>query len=80
MEKIKEFSKKQSQKNGPVGKKTSPKKTERAMGVGRRTREEIVKWSQMTALRFQRGKRHQTPPASLQGTKQWHSDDQRKHK
>ena len=28
-------------------------KTERATGLGRRTREEIVKWNQMTALRFQ---------------------------
>ena len=25
------------------------------MGVGRRTRKEIVKWNQMTALRFQMG-------------------------
>ena len=28
-------------------------KTERVRGLGRRTREEIVKWNQMTALRFQ---------------------------
>ena len=27
--------------------------TERVIGLGRRTREEIVKWNQMTALRFQ---------------------------
>ena len=27
-------------------------KTERAMGIGRRTREKTVKWNQMTALRF----------------------------
>ena len=27
-------------------------KTERAMGVGGRTREAIVKWNQMAALRF----------------------------
>ena len=29
------------------------KKTERATRAGRRTREEIAKWNQMTALRFQ---------------------------
>ena len=28
-------------------------KTERVTGLGRRTKEEIVKWNQMTALRFQ---------------------------
>ena len=36
-------------------------------GLGRRTREEIAKWDQMTALRFQTGGRHQTSPASLRG-------------
>ena len=40
---------------------------ERVMGLGRRTREEIVKWNQMTALRFQTGWRwgggHQASPA-----------------
>ena len=30
-------------------------KAERAMGVGRGTREGTVKWNQMTALRFQTG-------------------------
>ena len=30
-------------------------KTEIAIGVDRRTREELVKWNQMTALRFQIG-------------------------
>ena len=35
------------------------------MGVGRRPREEIVKWNQMAALRFQTGARHLTSPASL---------------
>ena len=29
--------------------------TERVLGLGRRTREEIVKWNQMTTLRFQTG-------------------------
>ena len=33
---------------------------ERVTGLGRRTREEIAKWNQMTALRFQTGGRHQT--------------------
>ena len=43
-------------------------KTERVIGLGRRTREEIVKWNQMTALRFQTGEgggediRHPRPP------------------
>ena len=39
--------------NGPVGRK---KTKQRAIGVGRRTREEIAKWNQMTALRFQTGR------------------------
>ena len=34
-------------------KKEKKHKTERVQGVGKRTREEIVKWNQMTALRFQ---------------------------
>ena len=33
------------------------KKTERVIGLGRRTKEEIVKWNQMTALRFYTGGR-----------------------
>ena len=37
-------------------------KTERVTGLGRRTRDEIAKWNQMTALRFQTGGRHQTSP------------------
>ena len=41
-----EFSGEKSQANGPAGRK----KTERLTGLGRRTREEIVKWNQMTAL------------------------------
>ena len=32
-------------------------------GLGRRTREEVVKWNQMTALRFRTGGRHQASPA-----------------
>ncbi|WP_419593529.1 hypothetical protein, partial [Thiolapillus sp.] len=41
--------------------------TQKVTGLGRKTRKEIVKWYQMTALRFQTGRRHQTPPASLWG-------------
>ena len=39
-------------------------KTERVTGLGRRAREEIAKWNQMTALRFQTGGdiRHPRPP------------------
>ena len=40
-------------------------KTERPKGVVRRTREEIVKWSQTTALSSKTGGRLQTSPASL---------------
>ena len=53
-----------------MGKKTRQAendKTDRVTGLGRRTREEIAKWNQMTALRFQTGGRHQTSPASLRG-------------
>ena len=43
------------------------KKTKTVTELGRRTRKEIVKWNQMTALSFQTGGRHQTSPASLRG-------------
>ena len=46
---------------------TEKDKTETVIGLGRRTREEIAKWNQMTALRVQSGGRHQTSPASLRG-------------
>ena len=46
---------------------TEKDKTERVTGLGRKTREEIAKWNQMTALRFQTGGR-QTSPASLRGS------------
>ena len=49
------------------GQQAENNKTERVTGLGRRTREEIAKWNQMTALRFQTGGRHQTSPASLRG-------------
>ena len=35
-------------------------KTEIVIGLFRRTREEMVKWNKMTALRFQTGGRRQT--------------------
>ena len=41
----------------------------RIRGLGRKIREEIGKRNQMTALRFQTGKRLQTSPASHQGGK-----------
>ena len=42
--------------------------TERARRVGRKTREEKVKWNQMTVLRFQMGGdiRHPRPPFGRQ--------------
>ena len=42
-------------------------KIERVTGLGRRTREDVATWNQMTALRYQTGGRHQTSPASLRG-------------
>ena len=56
---LEEFSGELVQENGPAGRKK--KKTEKVTGLGRRTREEIVKWNQMTALRFQTGGRHHQP-------------------
>ena len=53
------------QENGPAGRRKD--KTERITGLPRKTREEIVKWNQMTALRFQTGARHQTSSVSLRG-------------
>ena len=49
------------QKKGPAGKKKKDK-LERVTGLGRRTREAIAKWNQMTALRFQTGGRHLRHP------------------
>ena len=40
------------------GQQAENDKTEWVTGLGRRTREEIAKWNQMTALRFQTGGRH----------------------
>ena len=45
------------------GQQAENDKTEKVTGLGGRTREEIAKWNQMTALRFQTGGRHQTSPA-----------------
>ena len=64
MKNIEEFSGKSSEERNSRQKKD---KIERVTGLGRRTREEIAKWNQMTALRFQTGGRHQTSPASLRG-------------
>ena len=50
------------------GKQAEKERTERVTGLGRRTRKEIAKWNQTTALRFQTGGRHQTSPASLRGS------------
>ena len=46
------------------GQQAEKDKTERVTGLGRRTREEIANWNQMTALRFQTGGdiRHPRPP------------------
>ena len=57
---IEEFSGKCSRERTSGQKKD---KMERVIGLGRRTREEIIKWNQMTALRFQTGGRQQTSPA-----------------
>ena len=51
-----------------MGQYAEKDKTERTVRVGRRTREETVKWNQMTALRFQTGGRHQTTLTSFWGT------------
>ena len=45
-----------------MGQQAEKDKIERVTGLGRRTREAIAKWNQMTALRFQTGGRHQTSP------------------
>ena len=52
------------------GQQAENDKTERVTGLGRKTREEIAKWNQITALRCQTGRRHQTSPASLWGLKE----------
>ena len=66
MKNIEEFSGKSSEE-WTIRQKKKEDKTERITGLGRRTREEMVKWNQMTALRFQTGGRHQTSLASLWG-------------
>ena len=53
-------------------------KAERVTGLGRRTREQIAKWNQMTALRFETRGRHQSSPASLQGYRLKHGRYQMK--
>jgi len=53
------------QKGGNKKQRKTKGKTERATGLGWKTRQEIGKWNEMTALGFQTG--HQTPTASLSG-------------
>ena len=40
-----------------MGQQAEKDKTERATGPGRKTRQEIIKWNQMMALRLQAGGR-----------------------
>ena len=47
------------QEAGPKAKK---EKTEGATGLGRKTREQIERWNQMTALRFQTGEKTSETP------------------
>ena len=64
MKNIEELSRKSS---GEWTSRQKKDRTERVIGLGRRTKEKIVKWNQMKALRFQTGGRHQTSLASLRG-------------
>ena len=48
-----------SEKSSEWASKQKKDRTERVRGLGRKTREEIVKWNQMRALRLQTGGRHQ---------------------
>ena len=66
MKNIEEFSGKSSGE-WPSKQEKEEDKTERVTGLSRKTREEKVKWNQMTAPRFQTRGRHQTSPASLWG-------------
>ena len=73
---IEEFSGKSFEKRAS---RWSNDKTERVTGLGRRTREEIVKWNQMTALRSRQGGdiRHPQPPFGGRLMETWtdrHSD------
>ena len=52
------------QKKGPADRKRSDRKGNRTR---QKKREQIAKWHQMTALRFQTGGRHQTSPVTLGG-------------
>ena len=55
---VDDFSGGKNQDNSPVdrrGKKKKKKKAKRVTGLGRRTKEEIVKWNRMTALSFPGG-------------------------
>ena len=64
---IEKFSGKQSGEWASRQKKKEEDKTERVTGLCRRTRDKIVKWNQMTTMKFQTKGRHQTSPTSLRG-------------
>ena len=49
-------------------------KTGRVIGLGRRTREEIVKWNQRTALRFQTGGKTSDIPGLPSGVSGKHAN------
>ena len=57
-----------------MGQQAGKKKTERVTVIVRRTREETVKWNQMTAPRFQtrqgRDIRHSRPPFGGRGSRE----------
>ena len=56
-----------------TGQQAAKDKTERVTGLGRRTREEIAKWNQMTALRFRQGGDIRHPRPSFGGRTRRHS-------
>ena len=64
-EKYLRVSGKKCKENGPLAEKWRDRKSKRTRQ--KKTRQEIGKGNQMTALRFQTGGRHQTSPASLGG-------------
>ena len=64
-----------SQENGRLAEKWQDRKSKRTRQ--KKTREEIGKGNQMTALRFQTGGWHQTSPASLQGRKKERTEEKK---
>ena len=55
------------------GQQAEKDETERVTGLGRRTREEIAKWNQMTALRFQTGGETSDIPGLPSEGRDWYS-------